>query len=202
MSPPGAGSSPHEAIRARGAYFRRLGLSAMLMIAVAPWARGQQNATVVGTITDATGSVVPGVTISVSNVNTGINLTAITNSAGYYRVENLIPGQYTVAAEAKGFQKALRTAFTLEVAQTATIDLTLQLGSVTQTVEVTGTTPMLQAQTGSFDLGGVAVGGLQFGTQERIRHGAHGSAVHGARPRGHQQRSARPQRGSGVARRQ
>ena len=107
----------------------------------------QQNATVVGTITDPTGAVVPGVTVSVTNVNTGVSLTTATNASGYYRVENLIPGQYTVSAEAKGFQKALRTAFTLEVAQTATIDLTLQVGAVTQTVEVTGATPMLQTQT-------------------------------------------------------
>src|SRR5713226_696346 len=131
----------------REAYIRRLGLLLGILITAASLAWGQQNATVVGTITDPTGAVVPGVTVSLGNVNTGVALTAVTNSTGYYRVENLIPGQYTVTVEMKGFQKAVRTVFTLEVAQTATIDITLQLGSVTQTFEVTGVTPMLQAQT-------------------------------------------------------
>ena len=123
------------------------GLLAVMCLLTTSLMWAQQNATVVGTITDPSGSVIPGVAITVTNVNTGVTSTGSTNSAGLYRVENLIPGQYTVAAEAKGFEKALRTAFTLEVAQTATIDLSLQLGSVTQTVEVTGATPMLQAQT-------------------------------------------------------
>lgn len=114
------------------------GLVVLLGILSASVMWGQQNATVSGTITDTTGAVVPGVSVSVTNVNTGVTLTAVSNSTGYYRVENLIPGQYTVAAEAKGFEKALRTAFTLEVAQAASIDLVLQVGSVTQTVEVTG----------------------------------------------------------------
>jgi hypothetical protein len=123
------------------------GLLAVMCLLTTSLMWGQQNATVSGTITDASGAVIPGVTVSITNVNTGVTLTAVTNSTGYYQMENLIPGQYTVTAEAKGFEKALRTAFTLEVAQTATIDLTLQLGSLTQTVEVTGATPMLQAKT-------------------------------------------------------
>jgi hypothetical protein len=128
-------------------YARRFALWIAFLISAATLARGQQNATIVGTITDTSGSVVPDVTVSVNNVNTGVKRTAVTNSAGYYRVENLIPGQYTVEAEAKGFEKELRTAFTLEVAQTATIDLTLHVGAVTQTVEVTAAAPMLQEQT-------------------------------------------------------
>src|ERR1017187_9484340 len=127
-----------------------LGIFALLavisLLAASPM-RAQQNATVVGTITDPSGSIVPGVKVTVTNVNTGVAPSAVTNSSGNYRVENLIPGSYTVAAEAKGFEKALRTAFTLEVAQTATIDLTLHVGSVSQTVEVSGAAPMLQAQT-------------------------------------------------------
>src|SRR5438132_13992294 len=86
---------------------RTAGLTAVMRVWTASRMWAPQNATVVGTITDATGSIVPGATISVSNVNTGVTLPAVTNSSGYYRVENLIPGQYTVAAEAKGFQKAL-----------------------------------------------------------------------------------------------
>jgi hypothetical protein len=126
---------------------RKAGLLAVLCVFAASPLWAQQNATIVGTITDNSGAVVPGVAVSVTNVNTGVKVNTVTNSAGYYRVQNLIPGQYTVEAEAKGFQKALRTAFTLEVAQTATIDLTLQVGAVTQTVEVTAATPMLQEQT-------------------------------------------------------
>lgn len=108
---------------------------------------GQQNATVSGTITDASGAVSPRVTVSITNVNTGVKLPTVTNSTGYYQMENLVPGQYTVAAEAKGFKRAVRSAFTLEVAQVATIDLALQVGELTQTVEVRGASPMLQAKT-------------------------------------------------------
>ena len=110
-------------------------------------ARGQQNASVSGTVTDSSGAAVAGATVSVTNVNTGVTVTAITNSTGYYVAGNLIPGQYTLTAEMKGFEKVLRSQFTLEVAQVATIDLTLQLGAVTQTIEVTGAAPMLQAKT-------------------------------------------------------
>ena len=127
--------------------FGTAGLLAALCLLTASSMLAQQNATVVGTITDTSGAVVPGAAITVANVNTGVARTAVTNSTGYYRVENLIPGQYTLSVESKGFNKAVRSAFTLEVAQTATLDMTLQLGSVTQTVEVTGATPMLQTQT-------------------------------------------------------
>jgi Carboxypeptidase regulatory-like domain len=123
------------------------GLLALFCVLTASSMWAQQNATLVGTITDPTGAVVPGATVTATNVNTGVKRVVITNSTGYYRVGNLIPGQYTLAAEAKGFQKAERTVFTLVVAQTATIDLTMRVGSVTQTVEVSGVTPMLQSQT-------------------------------------------------------
>lgn len=124
-----------------------VGLLAVFCVLTASPMWAQQNAIMVGTITDTSGAVVPGATVNATNVNTGVKRTTVTNSTGYYRIENLIPGQYTLSAEAKGFQRAVRTAFTLVVAQTATINLTLRVGSVTQTVQVSGVSPMLQSQT-------------------------------------------------------
>src|SRR5437764_661246 len=83
--------APRKRPRSTPPYALRLALCVAAFIAAAILARGQQNATIVGTITDTSGSLVPGVAVSVNNVNTGVTLTAVTNSAGYYRVENLIP---------------------------------------------------------------------------------------------------------------
>ncbi len=147
---PAAGDSGHRSPYKRRpwirAHARKFGLLVGLSVVAASLAWGQQNATVSGTITDTSGGVIAGATVQVTNVNTGVTVTAVTNSTGYYRVENLIPGQYTVTAEMKGFSKAVRSQFTLQVAQSAEINLTLQVGEVTQAVEVTGVSPMLQTK--------------------------------------------------------
>jgi protocatechuate 3,4-dioxygenase beta subunit len=62
------------------------------------------NATLTGTVTDATGAVLPGVTITAANTATGVVTTSLTNEAGAYTIPSLIPGTYTVSAELPGFQ--------------------------------------------------------------------------------------------------
>lgn len=129
------------------AVLQMLGLAAVFCALIASPMRAQQSATLVGAVTDTSGAVIPDATVTATNVHTGVKSTTVSNSTGFYRIGDLIPGQYTLAAEAKGFQRAVRTAFTLAVAQTATINLTLHVGAVTQTVEVRGVSPMLQSQT-------------------------------------------------------
>ncbi len=73
----------------------------------------------------------------------------LTNNAGIYQFVNLTPGRYRVDAEKSGYKKFSRTPVVLEVQNTVRIDVTLQVGDVSQTVEVTAQTPLLQPETTS-----------------------------------------------------
>lgn len=93
---------------------------------------------ITGLVTDATGAVVPGATVAASNTATGVQTPATTNSAGVYTIRFLPIGQYTVSVSASGFATAQYPAFSLEVDQTAKIDVRLKVGSETQTTTVQG----------------------------------------------------------------
>src|SRR5581483_9711511 len=88
-------------------------------------------------------AVVVGAKVTVTNINTNVSRDVITNAAGYYQVDNLIPGQYTVSAEMGDFKKAVRSQFELQVAQSARVDLTMEVGEVNQTVEITAAAPLV-----------------------------------------------------------
>ncbi|HLH29963.1 MAG TPA: carboxypeptidase regulatory-like domain-containing protein, partial [Terriglobia bacterium] len=89
-----------------------------------------------GTVADSSGALIPGVTITVTNTGTGIVNTAITNEAGAYQFANLQNGTYKLQAELPGFQTQVVNSFALGVAQQARLNFTLQVGTVSQTVEV------------------------------------------------------------------
>ena len=99
---------------------------------------------ILGTVRDATGGVVPGVDVVVMDVGTGAEHQAVTGSQGNYRVVNLSPGEYSVRAEMPGFQTQLIEGIVLQVAQRARIDVSLQLGEVTQEVTVQGMAPIIE----------------------------------------------------------
>ena len=109
----------------------------------------QETATITGTITDATGAVVPRATVVATNVQTNLNVTTQADEAGMYVIPSLRPGEYSVSAEGTGFRKIIRTGVTLQVAQVARIDISLTPGNVTEAVEVVGSTPLLETQTSS-----------------------------------------------------
>src|SRR5215475_8366686 len=94
------------------------------------------NATLGGTARDASGALIPGVTVTATNTATGIVSTAITNEAGVYQFASLQTGTYNVQAELPGFQTQVVNNFTLGIGQQARLNFTLQIGAVTQTVEV------------------------------------------------------------------
>jgi hypothetical protein len=100
---------------------------------------------IAGTITDPTGAVIPGAHITLTNTETGATRTATSGSDGVYRFALLPPDQYTVNAAATGFQ-ASETHVTVNVGTGTAANLTLQLGSSTQTIQVTTTAPLLQTQ--------------------------------------------------------
>src|SRR3990170_2689467 len=111
------------------------------------------TATILGVVKDSSGAVVPGATLTARGVETGQTRTATSAADGSYRFSALPVGSYEVRAEQSGFQTAVRSGLTLTVGQEAVINFTLEVGAVTQTVEVTGEAPLVNTTTGT--LGGL-----------------------------------------------
>jgi hypothetical protein len=107
---------------------------------------GQTFGEITGEVTDSSGGVVAGATVSVTNPETSVTRTAVTNSAGNYTFPSLLPGLYNVKAEMQGFQAEIRNAVELQVQQVARIDFQLKVGSMAETVEVTGGAPLLNTE--------------------------------------------------------
>jgi hypothetical protein len=100
-----------------------------------------------GTVSDATGALIPGVTVTVMNVDTGVSKTFTTNDAGLYDTNSIVTGPYTVAFTKGGFEKLVRGPVTVEVGFT-TVNGDLKVGAETQEVTVTSDVPLLQTESG------------------------------------------------------
>jgi hypothetical protein len=107
------------------------------------------SATVTGVITDSSGAVIPKTHVVITNVGTNIPHEAETGSAGEYTIPLLTPGEYRIKVDIQGFKAIVQSGITLQVAQTARLDFKLEPGELTQTVEVTGEPPLVQADTSS-----------------------------------------------------
>jgi hypothetical protein len=105
--------------------------------------------TIVGTVTDQSGAVLPGVSVTILQTATGISKTVITNEAGQYTVPFLQPGIYSVTAELTGFKKQLLTGVIVEVEERVRVDLQLSVGQVSETIEVVSTAPLLNTESSS-----------------------------------------------------
>ena len=110
-------------------------------------ASGQTTAGLNGVVTDASGAVVQGARVSVNNVDTGIRREAVTNESGLYEFPLLQPGTYSLTAQKEGFKQTTQSGIRLEVNQVARIDLTMQLGAVSESVEVQAAAPLLESNT-------------------------------------------------------
>jgi hypothetical protein len=119
------------------------------LLAPSPVAAQVDRGAIVGTITDQTGALVPGVQVVVTNLATDQVTTVTTGNQGNYAATLLRIGTYSVEAEKTGFQKTLRTGVDVAVNQTARVDLALKVGSTGQTVEVSGAAPLLQTEASS-----------------------------------------------------
>src|SRR5262245_4558148 len=89
-----------------------------------------------GTVSDSSGALIPGVAITATNLSTGIVTTNVTNEAGAYNFASIQSGTYKVTAELPGFQTQTYNNVTLGVSQQVRLNFTLQVGAVSQTVEV------------------------------------------------------------------
>ena len=106
------------------------------------------TASLEGIVRDPTGAVVPSAHVRIVNTSTNVETQATTNSEGRFFVPSLPPGgRYSVIVEAAGFKKEERTGITLEVNQSARVDISLQIGSATETVKVSGEAPLLEPTT-------------------------------------------------------
>ncbi len=99
---------------------------------------------IIGTVTDPSGSAVNNAKVTITDVTKGISSEVTTNESGQYSKGQLIPDQYTVTIEAPGFQKVVSNALTVQVDQATQFNAAMQVGNVNQTVEVTAAAPLLQ----------------------------------------------------------
>ena len=106
----------------------------------------QQLGAIQGTITDETRGVLPGVTVTVTNLATGLTRTTTSNEAGVYRVPSVEPGRYKVVAELQGFRTASQADIVVSVGATLGVNFTMQPGSVEETIQVTGVSPDIQTE--------------------------------------------------------
>ena len=102
------------------------------------------TSTVLGTVTDSSGAVVPGATVTLKNTATGITATAVTDADGSYQFLTVRVGTYTVRAELQGFSAAEAKDVAVTVGARQRVDLALAVGNVGETVEVTGASPLLE----------------------------------------------------------
>jgi hypothetical protein len=111
------------------------------------WA--QDTATIVGTVTDSSGAVVPTAKVTVSNSQKGFTRNLTTDSAGEYTAAKIPIGSYVVSAESPGFRRQVLTNISLDVGQTLRVNLTLTVGEQTQSITVEGNVAKVETETGS-----------------------------------------------------
>ncbi len=126
-----------------------LGALILLFILVVPANAQSTHGAIVGTVTDATNAVLPGVTVIVINKDTNFSRVVLTNDAGYYEATALLAGTYRVQVEFPGFKTQVRDGIVLESRAIVRIDLRMEIGEQSTTIQVTGTSPVIQSETAS-----------------------------------------------------
>jgi hypothetical protein len=123
--------------------------AALSLLFVPAQVYAQATASIVGTVRDSSGAAVPGAKITATNVSTGFTLTRESTPEGTYSLPLLPVGDYRIDAQVTGFQSFARTGVRLAVNDIANIDITLTVGAVAESVEVTAAAPLLETQTGT-----------------------------------------------------
>jgi len=126
----------------------RSALMVCLLILGMPLVALAQEATIVGTVTDPSGSIIPNVTLTFTNTLTGLVTTAATNEAGQYVVPNLRIGKYDLKADAPGFKRLEQKDILLQVGDRLRVDLQLQVGAITESVTVEANAVAVKADSG------------------------------------------------------
>jgi hypothetical protein len=133
---------------AKAAFRNRTILIFMCFLVLGPFALAQvTNATITGSVTDSSGAAIAGAHVRIQNLDTNAVQRVDSNEAGIYTSGPLLPGKYSVTTDRDGFRKTVQTGIELTVAQVATLNITLQVGDVNQTVTVSGSAELINTTT-------------------------------------------------------
>ena len=122
--------------------------TAIMLCAQFAIAQNTNSGDIRGTVTDSTGALIPGVTVTTLDIDTGVAKSYVTDQAGLYDTSSILPGNYRVTFTKQGFETLVRGPVTLPVGY-ITVNATLKVGSTTQQVTVTSDVPLLQTESGS-----------------------------------------------------
>jgi hypothetical protein len=144
----------------RNSMYRVLPFCLLLIVFAVLDSNAQEfRATLTGQVTDPSGALVPGATVTATNMESGTVYKGKTTDKGDYYINYVLPGDYTVVAEAKGFKTVKQDRVTLLVAQTFNQNFALPIGSTGETIEVTAAPPQLETSTAS---GGTVLGAREL----------------------------------------
>ncbi len=119
-----------------------LAIAAIAMLLSPAVATAQQSTgTIAGLVTDATGGALPGVTVDARQIESGFTRSDVTNERGAYRLTALPVGNYVLTVDLAGFKRVERPGIIVNVAQQVDLNFTLEVGSIEETIQVTGETP-------------------------------------------------------------
>ncbi|MGH9354759.1 MAG: carboxypeptidase regulatory-like domain-containing protein, partial [Terriglobia bacterium] len=124
-------------------------VAAFSLLIPAPARAQVTGATLSGTVTDPSGAVVPNAKVAITNTSTGVTRNVTSDTAGLYNAPNLLPGPYSVTASAPGFSTAVHSGIVLTVGANQVLNMTLQVGRVTNTIQVTSAAPTVQLASSS-----------------------------------------------------
>ena len=129
------------------AFISALGILLLALVISAPAGAQGTTTRVAGTITDRTGSVIPGATVTLTNDATGISMTTVSNDIGAYAFEAVQVGTYTLTVELEGFKRVTSTSNPVRIGEPATINAVLDPGGLAETVEVRASAQVVQTNT-------------------------------------------------------
>ncbi|MCS6951775.1 MAG: carboxypeptidase-like regulatory domain-containing protein [Bryobacteraceae bacterium] len=121
-----------------------IGMYALAVVSVAvsgtlSWAQTSTTATVVGTVTDASGGIIAGATVELTELSSNQTRRTTTNDVGQYVVSSVQPGTYRMTVSMSGFRQAVLSNLSFDVAKSYTVNVTLEVGAITETVTVEAT---------------------------------------------------------------
>jgi hypothetical protein len=124
-------------------YIALVGTVLLATTSLAGWGQGITGS-INGVVTDSSGAVVPGATITATNANTGVAAKTSSDGTGRYAFQSLAPGSYTLSAVQSGFSAVVLSGISLDVYQQATVNIVMRVGSATETVTVQEATPQVE----------------------------------------------------------
>jgi len=113
------------------------------------YAQSGDTAEIVGTVTDPSGAVLPNTTIKLTHLATGTTSVVVADQQGFYRTPPLRIGEYSIEVAVAGFKRLVRRGVTLNVGETRTVDLRLDVGQTSEEISVTAEAPLLETTRGS-----------------------------------------------------